>query len=119
MRVEITYENRNQILDFSALYFPAINEWLKNQKISCKMETIQTYELLDENPYNWFATGFGETVTHGCRYIFDNEEDAIHFKLRWSLEQIDETDEWVQKYLTLLRKGCNQSVTTRQTNNNY
>ena len=110
MRVEIRFDDRQYALAFAVIYFPAIQMWLREHGIECKTEVIKVFEWIDGPVENYYAGGYGETVHKGRRYIFENEDDAILFKLRWGFSEIDEQDETVQQYLTTLRRGCNQSV---------
>lgn len=114
MRVDIKFEDRQHALAFAVIYFPAIAKWLQSHGIECKTEVIKVFEWIECPVENYYAGGYGETVHKGRRYIFNNEDDAILFKLRWGYSQIDETDDVVQEYLTTLRRGVNQSVSRQQ-----
>ena len=114
MKVDIRIEDHDTTLMFTVLFFPAIHIWLQENGIECKVENIRAFEWFEEPSASCYAGISGEVVYKGRRYTFTNEFDAIHFKLRWAVTKIDEQDEAVQRYLTTLRKGVNQSVARQQ-----
>lgn len=108
MKVEIRFANQNQTLLYAILFWPSISLWLAANNIKYTMEIINAFEWFEDPSHSYFQGISGEVRYKGRRYIFENEEDAVHFKLRWGLTEIDESDEWVQKYLNSLQNGCNQ-----------
>lgn len=107
MQVEICF-NSDQTRSFIILYFPAISLWLNHYKYEVKTESIKEFEWFEDPMDSYFQGISGEIIVKGRRYLFKDESAAIHFKLRWGLSLIDDTDEWVQRYLKILREGCNQ-----------
>ncbi|NJO63345.1 MAG: hypothetical protein HC836_35570 [Richelia sp. RM2_1_2] len=108
--IDIKYNNHNDAVAFIDVFLPAIVSWLEENCINYAIESIMQFEFIDLSPADYYSEAHGVEVQVGSRFTFSELADAIHFKFRWTVIELDTTDEFVKKYFRNLRKGFNQSV---------